>query len=284
MNGSGLEEVIAWFFEDYLADEFRAFNFSFRPSSIGASYLERARHLFAEMESVVAQFSLFVEDGELDRDLLAITSDQVRYKQVPSLLPGKYVYRSESPEIVGILHTMFSDQSALAHINEGLEGSDAARLLLEKAVAYDDFHDYQKRIVDDLMGLGILEETGSRVRIANAERFSILNRLFTTQACSYYHLSESGRAELDAMEAKGWVVRRASLLTEAEGQYFNYLLNKVDFSNGPEWRNKYLHGSQADGDGEGSHFAAYITALRSIVALVIKMNDDFCLSANADTA
>lgn len=86
-KGRDLEEVISWFFQEYLAEEFDAVNFSFRASSRGASYLERVRHLFAEMESVMTQFSLWVENGELDPDLLAITSDPVRYKQVPSLLP-----------------------------------------------------------------------------------------------------------------------------------------------------------------------------------------------------
>lgn len=279
-RGRDLEEVISWFFEEYLADEFGAANFSFRPSSNGASYLERVRHLFAEMESALGQFGLFVENGELDRDLLAITSDPVRYRQVPSLLPGKYAYPTEGDNIAGILHLLFSDQSPLTYINEGLKGDNAAGLLLKNEVAYDDFHDYQRQTVDHLISLGILENTGERVRIANVEQFLILSSLFATQACSYYHLSDEGRAEIDAMVARGWVQRSSSLLTEAEAQYFNYFLNKVDFSNGPELRNKYQHGSQADADGEDAHFHAYVIALRLMIALVIKLNDDFCLSAD----
>lgn len=130
-----------------------------------------------------------------------------------------------------------------------------------------------------MVALGILEDTGARVQIANAEQFLILRSLFMTEACSYYHLSDHERAEVDAMVARGWVERRTSLLTEAEGQYFNYFLNKVDFSNGPELRNKYLHGSQANGEGEDTHFHSYVIALRLMIALVIKLNDDFCLSA-----
>ena len=118
-----LEEVISWFFEEYIVEEFGATNFSFRRSSRGATYLERVRHLFAEMESVTIQFSLWVENGEVDRDLLAITSDPVRYKQLPSLLPGKYVYATESSEIVGVLHALFSDQSSLTYISEDLKGA-----------------------------------------------------------------------------------------------------------------------------------------------------------------
>jgi len=76
---------------------------------------------------------------------------------------------------------------------------------------------------------------------------------------------------------KGWATRQESLFTDAEGDYFNYFLNQVDFTNGPELRNKYLHGSQTIVDGENAHFHTYIIAIRLTVALVIKMNDDFSL-------
>ncbi|MGS2619231.1 hypothetical protein ACVCAH_32600 [Micromonospora sp. LZ34] len=36
-------------------------------------------------------------------------------------------------------------------------------------------------------------------------------------------------------------------------------------------------------DGEAAHFRTYITALRLIVALVVKMSDDFILSAAEST-
>lgn len=274
-----LEQVIAWFFEEYLIGEFGASNFSFTPSGSGTSYLQKVRHLFAEMESVANQFTLFVKDGELDRDLLAMGSEQVRYKEMPSLLDGKYVYPSEGDEIAGILHLLFSDQSTLTYINENLKADNAARLLLDNQVAYADFEDYQKPSVDHLIKLGVLKNTGTRVELVNVEQFLILKALFSTQAASYCHLSDAGRAEADAMVAKGWVTRRSSLLTDAEGKYFNYFLNGMDFSNGPELRNKYLHGAQANADGEDAHFNTYITALRLTVALVIKMNDDFVLAA-----
>lgn len=279
-KGIDPEQVISWFFEDYLVEEFGASNFSFTPSGTGTSYLQKARHVFAEMESVANQFALFVKEGELDRDLLTMDSDQVRYKEIPSRLDGKYIYPSDGEQIVGILHLLFSDQSSLHYINENLKADNGARLLLENRVAYADFEDYQKPSVDHLIKLGILEDTGTRVQLVNSEQFPILNALFTTQAASYYHLSNAGRADADAMVAKGWATRRSSLFTDAEAKYFNYFLNGVDFSNGPQLRNKYLHGSQVNANGEDAHFHTYIIALRLIVALVIKVNDDFCLSAS----
>lgn len=278
-----LESVISWFFETYLVEEFRMSNFSFVSSDVGTSYLQRVRHLFAEMESVANQFSLFVENGELDRDLLTMGSDQVRYKEIPSLLEGKYLYPSESEEIAGILHLLFSDQSRLTYINEGLRGQNAIGLLLKNEVAYKDFHDYQRPSVDHLINSGVLEDTGKYLQVANMQQILILAALFNTQAANYHHLSEAGRIEADRMVTEGWVVRRSSLLTGAEGDYFNYLLNRVGFSNGPNLRNRYLHGSQAGHDNDEAHANTYLIALRLIVALVIKMNDDLCLSAAEKT-
>jgi hypothetical protein len=146
-------------------------------------------------------------------------------------------------------------------------------------VEYSAFHDHQKLGLDQLLGLGVLSDSGGRVKLADAEQFFILKSLFDTQVTSYYHLSEAGREQADMMTGKGWASRRSSLFSEPEGSYFNYFLNKVEFSNGPELRNKYLHGSQANADDEGAHYSAYITALRLIIALVIKINDDFSLAA-----
>jgi hypothetical protein len=172
----------------------------------------------------------------------------------------------------------------LTYINEALNARIAAQLLVQNQVSYTDFEDYQKPSVDHLIKLGVLEDTGTRVQIANTDQFLVLRSLFATQAATYHHLSPAGRAQVDSMAARGWVTRRASLLSEAEASYFNYYLNKAEFSNGPELRNKYLHGSQATADGEDEHFRTYITALRLIIALVIKLNDDFCLAAAEDEA
>lgn len=279
-KGIGLERVISWFFETYVLDEFEASNFSFTPSDGGTSYLQRVRHLFAEMESVASQFALFVKDGELDRDLLAMGSEQVRYREIPSLLDGKYVYSSGEEEIRRVLYLLFSDQSGLCYINDEIRADSGSGLFIEKNVTYADFHEYQRPSVDYLISLGIVENTGARVQLANMQQFRVLAALFYVEAASYYRLSGAERAEVDVMVAKGWVSRRSSLPTDAEAKYFNYFLNVVDFSNGFNLRNSYLHGSQVNADGEAAHFRVYITALRLIVALVIKMNDDFCLSAN----
>lgn len=274
-----LEGVVGWFFGTYLAEEFGALSFSFAPSARASSYLEKARHLFAEMEGFVNQFRLYVQNGELDRDLLALTSDPVAYDRIPSLLDGKYVYSTDHEEIRGVLHTLFSDQSGLVYINNSLKDTSAARLLVRNAISYTDFNEHQRPTIDQLIKLGLLKDNGARVQIASMQQVMVLHLLFTKQAAPYHRLTPAGRGQVEALETRGWVSRRATLLTEAEASYFNYFLNKAEFSNGPELRNKYLHGSQAVADSGNEHLQTYITAMRMIISLVIKINDDFCLSA-----
>jgi len=271
-----LESVIAWFFVDYLKEQFGATNLRFIPSSTTSPYLERSRQLFSEMESVIKQFSLYAENGELDTELLAITSDAVQYKSIPSLLPGKHAYASDSQEIRTVLNLLFSDQSLLNYINDGLRAADVAQLLIDNQVGYGDFHHYQKPDIDYLIDLGVLENTGARVQLSDMRQFRVLQAISRTEAASYYHYSPKSRACIDDMVAKGWLVRKESLLTRAEGSYFNFYLNQSEFSDGPDLRNKYIHTSPSGADDK-EHYSTYITALKLLIALVIKMNDEFRL-------
>lgn len=271
-----LETVLAWLFSDYLRDEFAAANFYFTPSTKTATYLERSRHLFSEMESVAKQFALYVADGELDTELLAMGGDKVRYSDLPSLLDGKYAYVNEgNQDIQNIQNLLFSDQTGLGYIHGGSEGATAAELLTSTEVAYTDFADHQLRQIDYLISLGVLENTGERVQIADAEQFGVLKALNNYEAASYSHFSTNGQKRIDDMVGKGWLIRRGSLLSTAEASYFNYYLNNLEFTGGPALRNKYLHGSRANPNDEDEHRNTYVIAMRLLIALVIKINDDF---------
>jgi hypothetical protein len=206
-------------------------------------------------------------------------SEQIRYKEIPSLLEGKYLYPSDSEEIRNILHLLFSDQSGLTYISSDLRAESAARLILNNDVTYTDFLEYQRVRLDYLITTGVLVNEVDRIKFASASQLAILISLWKKEADSYYRLSRLERTRADEMVSKGWATRRSSLLSDAEGAYFNYFLNGVGFSNGPELRNKYLHGSQANTAEEGAHYHTYLVALRLTVALVIKMNDEMCMWA-----
>lgn len=277
-NNIDLEEVVGWFFGTYLVEEFGVLGFSFVPSARTSSYLEKVRHLFPEMEGVANQFKFYAQDGEIDRDLLELASDPVSYDRIPSLLAGKYVHVADCQEIRTVVGLLFSDQSELTYINDELRAHNAYELLSKHSIPYADFHEYQRSAIDHLINLAVLEDTGLRVQIANSAQIFVLRSLFEKEVAAYHRLPLAAQRQVDALEARGWVTRRSALLFGAEASYLNYYLNKAEFSNGPELRNKYLHGSQSMPESEGVHFQTYVIALRILIALVIKINDEFCLS------
>ena len=79
---------------------------------------------------------------------------------------------------------------------------------------------------------------------------------------------------------KEWLVRGSSLLTKSESEYFNFYLNRQDFSNGHDLRNKYMHGamSSREKNNESMHHETYLKSLRLLVALVLKIDDDLSIS------
>ena len=56
--------------------------------------------------------------------------------------------------------------------------------------------------------------------------------------------------------------------------HFNFVLNKKEFSNGMDLRNAFLHGSFRGTDEDLQQ--AYIEALKILIMIVIKANEEFC--------
>ncbi|WP_426298186.1 hypothetical protein [Arthrobacter sp. R-11] len=77
--------------------------------------------------------------------------------------------------------------------------------------------------------------------------------------------------------------RNSTILTSAEASYFNYFLNKSEFSNGPDLRNRYAHGTNADPSDVSAHRQSYVQLLRMLVSLVLKIGDDFQVSVAGRT-
>ncbi len=276
-EGKNLEGIIAWYFNEYIKDTFGVDGFNYIASSTSATYLERCKHVFSEMDSIIKQFKLYVENGSLDQELLAVTSKTPDYKELPSQLSDKYVYAAESPEIFEIMHYLFSDQSGLTYINDTLKDKDLANLLANHEIKYREFHDYQKQSLDKLIAWGIIKKASRRLVFQNKRQILILKNLFKTEALSYYHYSIEGRAEINAMVSKGWLMKEGSLLTRPEVKYFYYYLNQKEFSNGHDLRNIYMHAAMSKDYklDEEKHYKTYIIVLRLLIALIIKIDDDF---------
>lgn len=269
-----LEEVIHWFFTNYLLEEFGIQDFCFNPSSPTGTYLEKCRNLTAEMESILKQFKIYCEDEKLDIELLNLTTEQTYIKDIPSLIPNKYIYpKGEDFKVIGRL--LFSEQSDLYYIPQlSKEYSSLYELLKSEDISYDMFEDYQKKGVDWLKQRNIIDVDKENKILFNNRKLFLLNQLYEHEVIveNYFKKFQTIIEELIKMDI---VEYSSTLLSRPEQEYYNYLFNEVDWSNGLIIRNKYSHGTQIRNDKENMY--DYFILLRGIILIVIKINQELCI-------
>ena len=121
-NGIRLEEVLEWFFKEYLLNEFGVKNFTINLPSENLTYLEKCKCIISEIERILKEFSLYRDYNEIDNEILELITDQIRFEDIKSLLDKKYVYiNKENKTINNILFNLFSSQSYLSSIKDKAE-------------------------------------------------------------------------------------------------------------------------------------------------------------------
>lgn len=273
-NNIRLEDILKWFFETYLETEFQVKGFYIYLPSENSTYLEKCRTIVSEIDSILKQFKLYVEEGEIDSELLQLSSEHLFFNNIPSLLEKKYIY-PKGDEYNIVSHRLFSDQSMLHYVNSIENHYNSFYNLIQKEnVRKEDFEEYKQVELDWLLEQEYVYLDKAGVIRLKMEKVLIIKDLYYNDVISRYYFSRYSN-NLTEMEIKGMLEYESSLLSRPEQDYFNYLLNKSDFSNGLDLRNKYVHGTQPT--DERIHKNDYFTFLRILVLLVIKINEEFCL-------
>jgi len=274
-NDVEVEDAVAWLFREHLVNEYGAANFYYAPSSPHSSFLERCRHVAAEMESIAKQFALFCEEGEMDPELLRMASGSRPWAEIPSLVERKYLEPSPGSDCERVLGVLFSSQSGLTYVNEELQAESFVELATENELLYDSLHQYQKGTVDWLSAEGLVAIKDGAIEFAQPVQVLILSDIYRREAAAYSHYGADESAAARTLVDKGWLTFKSTLLTSAESSYFNFFLNKSEFSDGPDLRNRYAHGTNADPEDVSAHKQSYLQLLRMLVSLALKILDDF---------
>lgn len=282
-RGIALEDVIAWFFTTYIPHYFGITGFTITMPGPHATYKERCHIVAAEMEGVLHQFTLFAQEGSIDPDLLRLSAAQIRYATLPSLMDKKYAYANpENPDIGPLLFLLFDQQVGLGYMDETRSEENLFWLIRRHPVYYADFTLGRNAMIDRLIRHRLLQKDyNGRLSFNNLARVRTLYYLREADFLHYYHLEDALKTEVDAMHAEDMLVFRATLLATSEAAYYNYYLNRSQFGNGPNIRNRYSHGSGLSASNEDEHERHYCTLLKLLIILVIKINDELCIRESA---
>lgn len=279
--GISLENVLHHFFTQSLQEKYQfAKNALFSiPSAI--SFLEKVRLLASEFESVLKQFKLYVEEGCIDFELLQISSNPTTIKDIPSLNKNKYIYlKEDNQEIVNCINLFFSDQTLLGYVDPFKEKyyETFFDLLANEQVKLTSYEKYQRPGLNFLIEKGFIEINNQGIiQITNPARTIILRDLFINEVASFYRYPFELRQEAEKMEVEKMCFFESSLFSKPEQAYFNYFLNKSEFTNGLDLRNSYLHGTQSPPDNIKKHEDAYFRYLKLLILTFLKIEDDLMI-------
>ena len=272
-----LEEVFKWFFETYLPEEFDVHGFSMVASAPSATYVEKCRSLASEMDGVLKQFRMFVEDGKIDRELFEMSSEHMIIGNIPSLIPNKYAYPS-SKEINNEMWALFSDQSVLSYTEKTNSKYDTfCQLLSHEKVCLSDFAEWQKNYIQWLNERDVISISVDGSIELHPDKAWVLQDLYQNDVTCIYtppFSFEALSSVIEEMISAGDLRVGSTLFTEPERDYLNYMLNKSEFSDGLDLRNKYIHSTYPQDEEEKKK--DYITLLKLMILVITKINDEFC--------
>ena len=280
-NNIRYEDVLEWFFTKYLQDEFGCPEMRASFPSEGTSYCEKCITLCSLLDSVLKQFTLFVEYGEIDFELLTMMQGSKKFGDIPSLVENKYIYGIGNT-LNNLKNTMFSDQCMLSFVprihNEGKTYSRLFDLLYNEKIYLSDYHEHFIPTVKWLEENGLITiDDGGLIQLGDIYKIAILKDLFDSGVISKWHFDPQAFSTMQEWIDAGMLVERTSLLTQQEVNYFDYILNNAEYDNGLQLRNKYAHGNQLAITDENEHKNNYYYFLRIFTILAIKINDDFIL-------
>lgn len=251
------------------------------------SAFEKIKILAPEFESSLKQFKLFVEDGEIDFELLAISSLPVAIKDIPSLNESKYLYLNQKNiKVKQYISLFFSDQTLLAYVEPFKEKHyrNLCDLLVNEQIKYDNYEEYNKPQIDFLVDEGLLYlDKSSNILMKNFHRIMILKDLYENEFGSFYHYPASFQNEAKKMREEKLVYFESSLFSKPEQSYFNYYLNKSEFTNSLDLRNSYLHGTQGRAANDEAHISIYYKYLKLVVLAFLKIDDDLFIFNQINT-
>lgn len=238
-----LDDVIINAFNEYSTSK-KIEHLNVNSLSKGLSNLEKIRFLLPEMESLMKKYKTYVENDSIDPELLAISSNPCRVQDIPSAAKGKkYVY-GINDKIGWVQYCFFSDQSMLYYTETYKDKYQSLLdLLINENVKLSDLQNYQIDAYQKLISEQYLVIENEYIRINKPLEIAIYRELWQNDVISYYHLAPLFMSVVDRLYLNGFVEFGDTLLSRAEINYFNYYLNRSEFTNGADLRNKYAHGT-----------------------------------------
>ncbi len=280
-EGIHFENVLNWFYTKYLQQEFNCSPMRASFPEEEMSYSHKCTLACSALESVIKQFSLYARKREIDFELIRISSGSDKFETIPSLMKTKYIY-GKGEQYKDIRYNLFSDQSSLRFnqkSNKNCNYKCFYDLMCHEDVRLSDYRESQQDTILRLCAENIVDIKDDDIVLpGNVQKLLVLKDLNDNGVINRWNYSREAYELFNEWVKKGLLVEDSCrLLSKQEADYFDFMLNNSEFSNGPALRNKYSHGNLDVVENEDYHKMNYMILLVLATVLTIKINDDFCI-------
>lgn len=273
-----LETIFEWFFSTYLKEEFGVVGFSYQAPTPKISFQEKCKLIAIKIDDLLKQYQLFSENGTVERELFELSSSHICFSNLKSLQQQKYAYASKKKNNGGLPreHLNLTNRYPSQFFSKKLKNK---MMSIIDAVEFGNthFHDFSEQIhpnLNFLINCGSLLQESNGSFLLNKNRIHVINELAKNIVIPINYFKNWNNL-LDSMHQNGDIEYGNTLFSIPEQNYLNFMLNKSSFLNGPDLRNKYLHGTNSN-DPRQNEFD-YYEFLKIMSLIVIKINEEFCL-------
>jgi hypothetical protein len=146
-------------------------------------------------------------------------------------------------------------------------------MIKQENILIDDFEQYQISDIKWLIERGALRQNDGGSIELNIQRVGVLKDMYDHDVTCVRYLGGWTDA-LYEMKSAGDIRIENTLFSEPETDYLNYKLNKSEFSDGLDLRNKYVHSTYPQ--DEYVQKRDYIELLKLMVLIITKIYEEFC--------
>lgn len=280
-KNSGIEQLINSFVL-HINELLEPNNLIFQIRVSDSPKLDKIRTLLPDFDFLLKQYKNLAEDGTIDIEFLQASSKPIGFSQITSQNNIKYAY-SKDRLILRLKHLFFSDQSHMHYTKTfGAKHRNLFDLLTKETVKLDDFANYQKDVIQNLIKDGYLKiNKENNIEIDKITFIYIIRELHRNELLSYWHYPKFVRDEIDLLIDDRKLFIENTLFSKEEVKYLNFYLNKKMYTNGYDLRNKYSHGTNTQ--SEEKHKNDYYLILKIIILTLLKIEDDIIINKKTIT-
>ena len=267
-------DVLNWFINEFLNSKLPSLNFKSEIIHVDDD-LSNCERIYNVIPDIFKQYKIFVEEGELTEELIAVSTDAFKVDSVPSLVKDKYYEVIKNSELSTIFNILFNDQCSLNYIDDIRSANTFFDLLNTNLVKKSDYkHTYNNEYIDYLIEKDILKEDKDGVLLfTDPLKLVIIKDLYKNGFIVYRRLTPDAQKVLDDLKSLGYLKATNGLFSSSEADYISFHLDNAKFSNALALRNKYEHSKGMHMSKEENR-SDYISGLRLMTEIVAKIEED----------